>query len=135
MRLVIATLLAATLAACTTAGSDHPCSGTSQVETRLYLGLSQPGGPNVTASAFARFLKEEVTPRLPEGYTLLEGQGLWREERSGKTISEPSRVLVHLHDASPAKSSNLDAIAAAYKQTFHQEAVLRTDTTTCVAFR
>jgi hypothetical protein len=135
MRLIMATLLAATLSACTTAGSDHPCTGTTQVETRLYLGLSQPGGPNVSASAFARFLKSEVTPRLPEGYTLLEGQGFWREDRSGKTISEPSRVLIHLHDASTEKNRTLDTIAAAYKQAFHQEAVLRTDTKTCVAFR
>ncbi len=135
MRLVIATLLATTLAACTTAGSDHACTGAAQVETRLYLGLSQPDGPNVSASGFARFLKVEVTPRLPEGYTLLDGQGFWREVRSGKTISEPSRVLVHLHDASAEKNNTLDAIAAAYKKDFHQEAVLRTDTGTCVAFR
>jgi len=135
MRLVITILLAATLAACTTTSSDNACTGTAQVETRLYLGLSQPNGPNVSASAFARFLKAEVTPRLPEGYTLLEGQGFWREDRSGKTISEPSRVLIHLHDASTEKNSTLDAIAAAYRQAFHQEAVLRTDTRTCVAFR
>ena len=135
MRLVITILLAATLAACTTTSSDYACTGTAQVETRLYLGLSLPGRPNVTASAFAKFLKTEVTPRLPEGYTLLDGQGFWREVRSGKTISEPSRVLVHLHDSSPAKNSTLDAIASAYKQAFHQEAVLRTDTRTCVDFR
>lgn len=135
MRIVFASLLAATLAGCTTAGSDHACTGGSQVETRLYLGLSQPNGPNVSAGAFARFLKEEVTPRLPEGYTLLEAKGFWREDRSGKTISEPSRVLIHLHDASPEKNSTLDAIASAYKHAFHQEAVLRTDTPSCVAFR
>ena len=135
MRLVITILLAATLAACTTTSSDYACTGTAQVETRLYLGLSQPNGPNVSASAFARFLKAEVTSRLPEGYTLLEGQGFWREDSSGKTISEPSRVLVHLHDASPEKNNTLDAIAAAYKKAFHQEAVLRTDTRTCATFR
>ena len=135
MRLVTAAVMAFTLSACTTTGGEHTCNGTTQVETRLYLGLSQPGGPNVSASAFARFLKSEVTPRLPEGYTLLDGQGFWREDRSGKTISEPSRVLIHLHDASTKKNSTLDTIAAAYKQAFHQEAVLRTDTKTCVAFR
>lgn len=135
MRSFILMMLTATLCACASIGTDRACNGATQVETRLYLGLSQPGGPNVSASAFARFLKSEVTPRLPEGYTLLEGQGVWREDRSGKTISEPSRVLIHLHNASTEKNSTLDAIAAAYKQTFHQEAVLRTDTKTCVAFR
>jgi len=135
MRLVIATLVAATLSACTNTGGEHACTGTSQVETRLYLGLSQPGGANVSEAAFRKFLKSEITPRLPEGYTLLDGQGFWREDRSGKTISEPSRVLIHLHDASTEKNSTLDAIAAAYKQAFRQEAVLRTDTKTCVAFR
>jgi hypothetical protein len=135
MRLVTTTVMAFTLSACATTGGEHTCTGTTQVETRLYLGLSQPGGPNVSASAFAMFLKSEVTPRLPEGYTLLEGQGFWREDRSGRTISEPSRVLIHLHDASTEKNSTLDTIAAAYKQAFHQEAVLRTDTRTCVAFR
>lgn len=135
MRLVPAIRLTATLSACTTAGGEHACTGSSQIETRLYLGLSQPGRLNVFEAAFRKFLKSEVTPHLPEGYTLLEGQGFWRENRSGKTIPETSRVLIHLHDASAAKNRTLDAIAAAYKQTFHQEAVLRTDTQTCVAFR
>ncbi len=135
MRLFTAALLTTTLSACATIGGEHACTGTAQVETRLYLGLSQPGGPNVTATAFAKFLKTEVTPRLSAGYTLLDGQGFWLEDRSGKTISEPSRVIIHLHDASTEKNSAIDAIAAAYKEAFHQEAVLRTDTQTCVAFR
>jgi hypothetical protein len=107
--------------------------GAPMVETSLYLGLLRPGGA-ITRFEFAAFLEREVAPRWKEGFTLLEGQGLWQSEQRNITEREPSRVLIRLHDGSPAASADIEAIRAAYISAFQQDAVLRTDRATCADF-
>ena len=110
------------------------CSvGDPMVETMLFLGLLRPGG-KVSEEEFARFVEAEVTPRWKEGFTILEGQGLWYSEQRKITEREPSRVLVRFHDGGAQASSDIEAIRAAYIKAFTQDAVLRTDRTTCADF-
>jgi hypothetical protein len=52
----------------------------------------------------------------------------------GITEREPSRVLVRFHDGSADASAGVEAIRDAYIRTFEQDAVLRTDRTTCADF-
>lgn len=104
-------------------------------ETRLYFGLSRPDGKIVSGKAFASFVASDITPALPEGFTILDGRGYWKDGTSSRTIAEPSKVLVRLHQATRGSNTALDRIADAYKRSFHQESVLRTDTLTCADFR
>ena len=135
MRMLIALVLATTLGACTPTQSTQLCPHASMTETRLYFGLSQPSGRLVTERQFADFVATEVSPRIPEGFTIQDGHGFWKDGQSARTISEASKVLVHLHQATPGSNEVMDAIADAYKQRFRQESVLRTDSPACVDFR
>jgi len=107
--------------------------GEPMVETMLFLGMARPGG-QVSDDEFARFVEAEVTPRWKEGFTILSGQGLWYSEQRRITEREPSRVLVRFHDGSADASSGIEAIRAAYIRAFTQDAVLRTDRSTCADF-
>jgi hypothetical protein len=107
--------------------------GDQMVETQLFLGMATPTG-SVSENEFARFVEAEVTPRWKEGFTILSGQGLWYSEQRQITEREPSRVLVRFHDGSAAASSDIEAIRAAYIKAFNQDAVLRTDRSTCADF-
>jgi hypothetical protein len=107
--------------------------GEPMVETMLFLGMARPGG-QVSEEEFARFIEAEVTPRWKEGYTILQGQGLWYSEQRRITERERSRVLVRFHDGGAAASSDIEAIRAAYIRAFTQDAVLRTDRSTCADF-
>ena len=109
------------------------CQGERMIETRLYLGMASPNGP-VTEEAFRAFVEAEVTPRWPEGYTILSGEGLWFSEQRKITEREPSRVLVRMHDGSGAASAAVEGIRAAYISRFTQDAVLRTDAPVCAVF-
>ncbi len=108
-------------------------AGEPMVETMLFLGLARPGG-QVSEQEFGRFIEAEVTPRWKEGYTILQGQGLWFSEQRQITEREPSRILVRFHDGSAEASSGIEAIRAAYIRAFTQDAVLRTDRTACADF-
>lgn len=82
--------------------------------------------------ALARFIAEEVVPRLPDGFTLMEGTGFWHDRDSGGTIRERTVILVVLH--TPAERGTVADIAAAYARRFGQQAVLRVETPADASF-
>jgi len=96
--------------------------------TELFFGRSIPGGGMVSDEQWEQFLAEIVTPRFPDGFTILKGVGQYRE-KSGKIISEPSEILIFLYASKAKKESRakIEEIRAAYVKKFNQESVLRVD--------
>ncbi|MER6531821.1 DUF3574 domain-containing protein [Streptomyces sp. NPDC001508] len=99
------------------------------IETTLYFGTERPGGGNaVTEAEFQRFLDTEVTPRFPDGLTVDEGRGQYRD-RYGVIERERSYRVVVLYPAgaAPAAGARLDSIRDRYERVFGQESVGRVD--------
>jgi len=94
------------------------------VADRLYFGRSIPDGGTVTDSAWSAFLREVVTPRFPDGLTVYQTYGQWREP-DGRIAREESFVLEVVHPAGPAADADLRQIAEAYKERFRHMAVMR----------
>jgi Protein of unknown function (DUF3574) len=97
------------------------------VRTELFFGTATPDGA-VTEEQFLAFLDAEVTPRFPDGLTLLKGHGQFTGE-NGVLIKEDSFLLVLLYPLDSVKESNkrIEAIRRLYKRDFQQESVLRVD--------
>ena len=98
------------------------------LRTELYFGRLKPGGRLVSDEEWNSFLADAVTPRFPEGFTVLPAFGQYRE-KSGRIISEPSQVLIFLYPGSAKKESRakIEEIRTAYIERFAQESVLRMD--------
>ncbi|WP_149180594.1 DUF3574 domain-containing protein [Streptomyces sp. TRM49041] len=99
------------------------------VETRLLFGTERPdGGPDVTDRQFMAFVDREVTPRFPDGLTVQEGHGQWRDA-AGKIERERSYELMLLYPTADARVGGLriEQIREAYKRAFGQESVGRVD--------
>ena len=47
--------------------------------TELFFGLSRPNGSDVTEEEFQHFIDTKVTPRFPDGLTLLSGKGQFKD--------------------------------------------------------
>jgi hypothetical protein len=113
------------------------CQGLAGAEafarTELFFGLSRPGGV-VSEAEFQAFVDASVTPRFPDGLTLLTGIGQFRDS-NGSIIVEGSKLLILLY---PRRDRDADAkieqIRVDYKTAFQQQSVLRTDETSCVSF-
>lgn len=131
MRVLSVALLATLLGSCATLLEANSCNGRMLIETKLYFGLSTPTGGPITEREFNSFIAAEVTPRLPEGFTIHGARGSWQDEASKKTITEKSMVLIRLHQNSVDENRAIEQIAQSYKSKFKQDAVLRTDTQTC----
>jgi Protein of unknown function (DUF3574) len=97
------------------------------VRTELYFGTAKPDGV-VTEEQFKQFVDEYVTPRFPDGLTVLKGDGQFRGA-SGVIVKEQSFVLILLYpyEASADSSKRIERIRLLYKRYFDQESVLRVD--------
>src|SRR5262245_39608610 len=60
-------------------------AGDKFYRTELYFGMNKPGGGEVTDEEWSNFLSEEVTPKFPDGFTVVEGYGQWRD-KEGKIV-------------------------------------------------
>ena len=92
--------------------------------SRLYMGQATPAGV-VTEAQWRAFVAESVTPRFPAGFTELQAQGRWRDER-GTIIEEDTRVVEIVHDGARLSRERVRGVAADYKHRFAQQAVLIT---------
>lgn len=117
------------------AASGPSCQKPARAMARLDMlfGRSRPSGEPVTDEEWSRFLDAEVTPRFPDGLTVLQGPGQWRGS-NGRLTRERSSILVIWHDTTRRADADIEAIRAAYKQQFAQESVMRVDSTSCVSF-
>ena len=72
-----------------------------------------------------RYLNEVVTPRFPEGLTLLEGTGQWRVEEGETPRRSRTRILILIHEDTPKKSQQVDEIRTLWKDMTGHQSVLR----------
>jgi Protein of unknown function (DUF3574) len=97
------------------------------VRTELFFGTAKPDG-TVTEQEFFTFLDAEVTPRFPEGLTVVKAHGQFTGA-DGVLIKEDSFVLVLLYPLEGAddRHKRIETIRRRYMKQFQQQSVLRVD--------
>jgi hypothetical protein len=116
------------------AGTDASGCGAAFRRTELFFGSAKPDGSAVTDEEFGTFVDQEISPRFPDGMTVLVGRGHFKNG-VGTVVRERSFVLILLHTAPNPASAEVEAIRRAYKARFAQDSVLRVDSqTTRVCF-
>lgn len=115
------------------AALDCRPGGLAYSRLELLFGLGKPGGGEVSEEEWRAFVETEVTPRFPDGLTVLAAYGQWRS-RSGVIAREPSRVLLIWYRRDGRSDAEIDAIRQAYKTRFAQESVMRVDGVSCASF-
>ena len=117
------------LAACaTTAPPTCPGGASPTPVAELVFGRNIRASLGVTEAEWRAFLDAEVTPRFPDGLTVLAGRGQYRMA-DGSIVEEGTRLIVLLYPSAPparaAHEASIAAITREYKRRFDQEAVLR----------
>lgn len=116
-------------------GSTEPQrqAGGKWVRTELIFGLERADGSAISAKEWSAFLSEVVTPKFPEGLTVLEGYGQYRNA-TGQLVVEPSNIVIILHPPDAAADASIEAIRAEYCRQFGQESVLKANTPADVSY-
>ena len=116
------------VATCHTSPTAKPVA-----RTELFFGLRKPNGTEVNNAEFQRFLDREVTPRFPDGFTLLTGNGQFKNTR-GVILQERAHLLILLYPVAIDSSQKIEQIRKAYMTAFQQQSVLRADELACASF-
>jgi hypothetical protein len=88
----------------------------------------------VGEAAWRRFVAREITPRFPEGITLIDASGQWRDPASGRIVREPATIVIIAMPGKPDDHERVDEIAGAYKTRFQQRSVGIMIRAACVSF-
>jgi hypothetical protein len=75
-----------------------------------------------------------ITPNFPDGFTVYDGYGQWRNPATGTIGKDPTKILLVAAKRSPDLPDRLAAVIDAYKAQFHQQSVGIITRDSCAAF-
>jgi hypothetical protein len=108
--------------------------GKSQQVAELMFGRKIGDRIAVSEAAWARFVDREITPRFPDGLSVINAQGQWRDTEKNRIVHEPSKLVQIVLPGKAEDEARLNEIADAYKKKFQQQSVAIIIRAACVAF-
>jgi hypothetical protein len=100
----------------------------------LFFGRGIKGRGPLTDAEWAEFAAQTVTPNFPDGFTVFDGEGQWRNPQTGDVAHDPTKILLVAAKREPDLSRRLSAVIDAYKTKFHQQSVGLITRDACAAF-
>ena len=100
----------------------------------LFFGRRINGRGPLTDAEWAEFAAQTVTPNFPDGFTVFDGEGQWRDPRTGHIAHGPTKILLVAARREPDLARRLSAVIDAYKTMFHQQSVGLITRYSCAAF-
>ncbi|GAB3515121.1 DUF3574 domain-containing protein [Pseudoxanthomonas daejeonensis] len=101
------------------------------LRSELYFGMgSEDGAPSrvqaepTSEERWREFLDREVTPRFPDGLTVFDAYGQWLFRGDPGPDRLRTKVLVVLHEDTPRRRADIEAIRLAWKQATGHQSVL-----------
>ncbi|MFC5741593.1 DUF3574 domain-containing protein [Dyella tabacisoli] len=114
----------------------HPAQTQGWVDTRLYFGLGLADQPEhgVSEQGWREFLDREVTPRFPDGLSVLDVYGQWQGKQQTSPERLRSKLLVIDYPDTAENRAKIEAIRAAWKKRTGDQSVLRVTQAAEVSF-
>jgi hypothetical protein len=100
----------------------------------LFFGRTIKGRAPLSDAEWAGFAADTITPNFPDGFTVFDGNGQWRNPQTGQIARDPTKVLIVAVKRSADLAGHLQAVIDAYKQRFHQQSVGIVTRDSCAAF-
>jgi hypothetical protein len=100
----------------------------------LFFGRNIKGRAPLTEAEWAEFAAQTVTPNFPDGFTVFDGVGQWRNPRTGHIALDPTKILLIAAKRTPDLAHRLSAVIDAFKSRFNQQSVGLITRDSCAAF-
>jgi len=106
------------------------------VDTKLYFGLGPADHPEqgISEAKWREFLDREVTPRFPDGLSVLDVYGQWLSKGQATPERLRSKMLIIDYPDSAENRGKIDGIRAAWKRLTGDQSVLRVTEPADVSF-
>lgn len=109
----------------------RPAEAAGWVRSELYFGVGEESGVSareqtdaISEAQWKAFLDTEVTPRFPDGLTVFDAYGQWLFRGAPEPNRLRTKVLVVLHEDTPQRRNDIEAIRLAWKQATQHQSVL-----------
>ncbi|WP_263356908.1 DUF3574 domain-containing protein [Acidicapsa ligni] len=114
----------------------HPARTQGWVDTKLYFGLGPSDAPEkgITEARWRAFLDKEVTPRFPDGLSVIDVYGQWQGRNATTPERIRSKLLVIDYQESPQTEAKIEAIRVAWKKLTGDQSVLKVTQPADVSF-
>jgi hypothetical protein len=89
----------------------------------LYFGRAIGRTGHVTDAQWARFVARALAPRFPNGFTVLDANGAWRDPTTGQVTREPSKLVRILAPPDGSLANRVQQVADTYRRDFAQQSV------------
>ena len=104
------------------------------VIAELFFGRDIKGREPLSDAEWVEFAAQIITPNFPDGFTVFDGKGQWRNPRTGRIINDPTKILLVAAKREPDLVERLSAVIDAYKARFQQQSVGVITRDSCAAF-
>ena len=106
------------------------------IRTELYFSVGSIEGKEgvVGPTRWREFLDQEVTTRFPDGFTVFDAYGQWKDHDAKVPERLATKVIVILHESGPKRENDIKAIRLAYKRITGDLSVLRLSQPAQVSF-
>jgi Protein of unknown function (DUF3574) len=132
--------MAMLLAACAS-GSEPPPSyqcllpGEKRIlVAEVLFGRDIPGRAPLGEAEWGAFAAGTITANFPDGFTVFDAEGQWRNPATGRIARQPTKVLLVAAPRGPDLAPRLSVVIEAYKARFHQQSVGVITRDSCAAF-
>jgi hypothetical protein len=114
----------------------HPGLTKGWVDTKLYFGLGPVDRPEqgMSEGDWRSFLDREVTPRFPDGLSVLDVYGQWQGKNQTAPERLRSKMLIIDYPDTAENRAKIEAIRAAWKQKTGDQSVMRVTEPADVSF-
>jgi hypothetical protein len=100
----------------------------------LFFGRGMKGHAPVTDAEWAEFAAQTLTPNFPDGFTVFDGEGQWRNPQTGQIVNARTKILIVAAERTPDLAQRLSAVIDTYKGRFRQQSVGIITRDSCAAF-
>jgi hypothetical protein len=131
----VAILSAALLCGCATDRASCPLdSQRPMTVAELFFGRDIPGRGALTDQEWSKFAAQFITPEFPQGFTVTDGEGEWRDPATAATTQERAKIVIVAALPAPDLVSRISIIRNAYSRLYRQTSVGTLTYNACGAF-
>ena len=114
----------------------HPGQTSGWVDTKLYFGLGPMDNPDkgVSEAQWRAFLDKEVTPRFPDGLSVVDVYGQWQGVKQPAPQRLRSKMLIVDYPDTQVNRDKIEGIRSAWKRLTGDQSVLRVTQPVDVSF-
>jgi hypothetical protein len=106
----------------------------TMVIAELFFGRDVPNRTPVSDAEWLNFAANVIAASFPDGFTTFDGDGQWRNPRTGSVAREATKILLVAVPPSADLGARLEAVMAAYRQRFDQVSVGLVTEQACASF-